>query len=320
MKNYIPGWLYDRLNFHIKSRQDYKTYKHFAIFVGLLFVVTIVAFFTSASPKLMTGSGIEHIAPEDLEAMFISKSDSVKEPIKVENSDYIHAGADEKYPDKGYDADGWSLRGYMSSYEMSGKHCKTNDALVRFEQRKNKVRAAFADSIGRKALEICQNTSVPPSIVAAQAILESNYGTSRLKVLANNLFGHMYKGNLASRGINGYLEAFDKDKHGKSRSYRFRNYASVWWSLKHHVDMLEAAYKRHRIDADVAERERWMAALCKCKDTRMLAEHSKNASYLYAGACAWVAKDGKTSRYVNELRFIIRLHNLHKLDEQWQSK
>jgi flagellum-specific peptidoglycan hydrolase FlgJ len=250
---------------------------------------------------------------DSMRIVTVSSGDSIRK------SDGIHAGADEMYPDMGYDSDGWSLRGYMSSYEMKGKHIKGGMlALERFEKRKARNARGFVDTISLKALEICKGTSVPPSIVAAQAILETNFGTSRLKHVANNLFGHMYKGNYSSRGIEGYVKAYDKDKNGKLKEYKFRKYASVWWSLKHHVEMLEHNYKAWRIDADIAERERWMAALCKCKTSEMLYTDSKEASYLYAGACTWVAKDGKTSRYVAELRYIIRLYNLDKLDERWQ--
>ena len=233
------------------------------------------------------------------------------------STDFIHAGADEKYPDAGYDEHGWSNRGYMSSYEMAGKHCKSHEALVRFEQRKAQIKSAFVDSMGRKAIEICKGTDVPPSIVCAQAIIETNFGTSRLKHLANNMFGHMYKQKYTSRGIVGKIKAYDKNVKGKTLEYNFRVYESVWWSMRHHVELLEGNYKPFRVNADIPDRERWMGALCKCKDSQMLAEDSKHASYLYAGACAWVAKDGKTSRYVAELRFIIKLYNLQKLDEIW---
>jgi flagellum-specific peptidoglycan hydrolase FlgJ len=232
----------------------------------------------------------------------------------------LYAGADELYPDMGYDADGWSLRGYMSSNEMKGKHLKSADALQRFEQRKAMVKRDFVDTMSRKALEICKESSLPPSILVAQAILETNFGTSRLKHLANNFFGHMYKGNLDSRGITGKLSAKDRTKEGKLRQYDFRVYASTWWSLKHHVQLLESKYKHRRIDADIPERERWMAALCGCTDSSMSYKDSKQAKYLYAGACAWKASDGKTSRYVAELRYIIRMYNLEKLDELWRTK
>lgn len=238
----------------------------------------------------------------------------------INSTDFLHAGADEKYPHEGYDNNGWSLRGYMSSYEMAGKHCTSHDALVRFELHKMRVKRDFVDSMADKVIDICNGTSVPPSIVCAQAIIETNFGTSRLKYLANNMFGHMYKGNINKPGIVGKIKAFDKNVNGNIKEYNFRVYSSVWWSMKHHIELLEGNYKEARVMQDITEREQWMGALCKCKTSEMLARDSKRSSYLYAGACAWEAKDGKTSRYVAELRFIIKLYNLEKLDAKWQKE
>jgi hypothetical protein len=234
---------------------------------------------------------------------------------------FIHAGAGEAYPDSGYDEYGWSNRGYMSGDELKGKHLrKIGVSKERFDRKKAEVYANFVDSIKRKSLEICKGSSVPPSIVAAQTIIESAHGTSRLKYVANNFFGHQYKGNVKKKGITGKLLAKDRDKHGELLDYYFRVYESPWWAMKHHVSMLEANYASFRIKADIPERERWMAALCKCKDSRMLASDSDKASYLYAGACAWVAKDKKTSKYVADLRYWIKLYSLDKLDQIWQSE
>jgi flagellum-specific peptidoglycan hydrolase FlgJ len=233
---------------------------------------------------------------------------------------FLHAGADEHYPDLGYDADGWSKRGYMSSDEMAGKHLKGDmQKLQRFEQRKAKVKRDFVDSMSRKAVRICRKFDVPPSILVAQAILETNYGTSRLCNVANNYFGHMSRDESTPRGIAGRLKAFDRNVAGKLKSYFFRVYESNWWSMWYHLHLLEDKYAQRKVSAS-SKREQYMAALCGCKDKRMLASDSKaeaerKGGFLYAGACAWTANDGVTSRYVNELRFIIKLHNLEKIDK-----
>jgi hypothetical protein len=241
-------------------------------------------------------------------------------------TEYIHAGADEMYPNMGYDENGWSLRGYMSSYELKGKHCTTPESIVKFKNEFERRKQVFVDTITERILEVCKGTSVPPSIVIAQAIIESAHGMSRLKIQANNMFGHMYhEGSCIGpfhengcKGIDDKIKAFDRNVNGKLKSYYFRKYQSVWWCIKYHIWLLENGYKGRRIKAKT-DRESWLAALCGCKDSRMLASDSKKSSYLYAGACAWEANDGKTSSYVENLRFIIKLYNLQKVDEIWRN-
>ena len=232
----------------------------------------------------------------------------------------LHAGNDEHYPDAGYDEDGWSLRGYMSSHEMAGKHLNRDmDKLQRFEQRKAKERAKFVEDISYKAKRMARRFDVPASILAAQAILETNYGTSRLCNVANNMFGHMGGPTETSRGIAGSIKAYDRNIGGVLKTYYFRVYESLWWSMWNHMSLLEDKYSHRRIKAKTS-RESYMAALCGCKDSRMLAsdamaEANRKGGFLYAGACAWTASDGVTSRYIAELKFIIEKHKLDKLDE-----
>ncbi len=156
---------------------------------------------------------------------------------------YIHAGADELYPDVGYDEDGWSKRGYMSTSEFHGHHLKGDqEKLARLRTRIGKERQAFIDEISKNAKDLAIKFNVPASIIAAQAILESGYGTSRLAIVANNLFGHMGGKTETSRGISGSVKAYDKNINGKTISYNFRKYESRWWSMWNHVQLLNKTY------------------------------------------------------------------------------
>lgn len=245
----------------------------------------------------------------------------VKDTVaKVNNkATVIHAGADEMYPDVGYDKDGWSLRGYMSSSELRGDHLKTAEAKAKLHQRKKQVIKDFIDSMSYKAKRICRKYDFPPSILVAQAYLESAYGTSRLAVKANNFFGHMMHKDFTDRGLKGKIKAYDRNIKGKLKSYYFRVYESQWWSMYYHVNMIKNNYA-YRMPKNLNKRDAYLAALCGCKDSRMLADDSAKTAkskngYLYAGSCAWKAKDGVTSRYIAELKYIIRLYNLEKLDE-----
>jgi flagellum-specific peptidoglycan hydrolase FlgJ len=275
-----------------------------------MLVVTFVAYCIVENPEDKAIDYKDSVA----ERSHVSGKMISKEPIK-----YIHAGSDEEYPDVGYDEDGWSNRGYMSTSEFQGSHLKGNqEKLAKLLTRISKERQAFINDISKNAKDLSSKFNVPASIIAAQAILESGYGTSRLANVANNLFGHMGGPTETSRGISGSVKAYDKDINGKTISYSFRKYESRWWSMWNHVQLLNKTYASRLINIP-NKREAWLAAICGCNDSRMLASDSKkladNGGYLYASACAWAANDGITSRYVAELRNIINSYNLAKLDE-----
>jgi flagellum-specific peptidoglycan hydrolase FlgJ len=236
-----------------------------------------------------------------------------------DKSKYIHAGADELYPDEGYDQDGWSNRGYMSAAEMNGSHLNGDaNKLQKLVRRKISEKEKFVAQIAYQSKELSVRFDVPASIIAAQAILESGYGTSRLAVVANNLFGHMGGKTKDSRGITGSIKAYDKNINGHTITYGFRIYESKWWSIWNHAKLLSETYGHRKLNIS-NKRDAWLAALCGCSDNRMLASDAKkladNGGFLYASACAWPASDSVTSRYISELRYIIKSYNLEKLDE-----
>ena len=118
--------------------------------------------------------------------------------------------------------------------------------------------------------------------------------------------------------------AKDMDHKKKLRTYGFAKYESTWWSLFHHAMLLKKTYSRRLLKADIPLREQYFAAICGCDDSRMLASDAKaertGGGYYYAAACEYVAKDGKTSKYVATLKYLVRLHNLNKLDEEWRAR
>jgi flagellum-specific peptidoglycan hydrolase FlgJ len=281
-----------------------------------MLVVAIVAYFIVDEPIKKEQDYSASIA----ERSHVSNKMIETKPIvdKPKEQEYLHAGSDEIYPDMGYDEDGWSKRGYMSTSEFHGSHLNGNqEKLAKLRTRISKERQSFIDDISKNAKDLANKFNVPASIIAAQAILESGYGTSRLANVANNLFGHMGGKTETSRGISGSVKAYDKNINGKTISYHFRKYESRWWSMWNHVQLLNKTYAPRLINIP-NKREAWLAAICGCSDSRMLASDSKKLAdkggYLYASACAWPASDGITSRYVAELRHIINSYNLANLD------
>lgn len=173
----------------------------------------------------------------------------------------------------------------------------------------------FIKEASDKALNVCKNSKVPPSIIVAQAILESGYGKSTLTKRTNNIFNHMY--HVKGKGITGFTIANDKDKHGRVKQYKFAVYKTVWYSYKSHVELLERKYSS-RLPNHGKPSERWAAALCGCSSKQLQSE-SKKAKFVYASSCMWKGRNSK-SHYVEQLLSIIKKYNLNDLDLKWSKR
>jgi hypothetical protein len=79
-------------------------------------------------------------------------------------------------------------------------------------------------------------SGIPASIILAQGILESSFGTSNLANRSNNHFGIKWKGDVGVR----YIYSFDDDydKNGKHIPSKFIKYGTVEESYQHHTDFL----------------------------------------------------------------------------------
>jgi hypothetical protein len=79
-------------------------------------------------------------------------------------------------------------------------------------------------------------SGIPASIILAQGILESSFGTSDLANRSNNHFGIKWKGDPSVR----YVYSFDDDydKYGKHIPSKFIKYGTVEESYHHHTDFL----------------------------------------------------------------------------------
>lgn len=93
----------------------------------------------------------------------------------------------------------------------------------------------FIDKISPAAVEDWKAYGVPASLTIAQAVLESNWGTSELATRANNLFG--IKGN-GSAGT--YTKVSDEYVNGKKvqKTSDFRKYNSWIESIRDHTQFL----------------------------------------------------------------------------------
>lgn len=92
--------------------------------------------------------------------------------------------------------------------------------------------SAFIKKYWNAFIEERELHGVPASVSLAQAILESDAGTSNMVKLTNNFFGIKYRNNDLN---NKYCSG----KHKFSEGY-FSKYKSPWWSIRHHTMLLRS--------------------------------------------------------------------------------
>jgi flagellum-specific peptidoglycan hydrolase FlgJ len=102
----------------------------------------------------------------------------------------------------------------------------------------NKKASLFIDRIADEAVNVCAGTRLFPSLMIAQACLESNYGQSKLSSLHNNYFGikggGTWKGGVVNYNTNEYL----KNKHVVVKQ-PFRTYPTLQSGFADRVKFLQ---------------------------------------------------------------------------------
>ena len=144
------------------------------------------------------------------------------------------------------------------------------------------------------AIEECAvYTDIPPELIVAQAIIESNFGKSRLACQANNYFGHKYRGKDSKK----FLVA-----HDDSPNDRFTKYKSVWFSIRYHSQLLMRKYRK-RIHKEPTL-NRWLYALCGALSAEKSKRFVERGNSVYATSCMTIPC------YSQKLKYIIRKHKL----------
>lgn len=96
----------------------------------------------------------------------------------------------------------------------------------------------FINSIHQKAIKACKNLQLYPSLMIAQAILESNWGRSSLSKLHHNYFGikanTKWKGNKVTYSTTEFIN----NKHIKIPQ-AFRSYPSIDAGFADRVNFLQ---------------------------------------------------------------------------------
>jgi len=113
------------------------------------------------------------------------------------------------------------------------------------------------------AIDEMERSGIPASVIMAQAIVETNAGTSNLARKSNNHFGIKCKEYWT--GDSYYSPDDDKDANGKIVPSCFRQYDSVMDSYKDHSDFLmQTEHYQGLFGYDKTEYIQWAKGLQLC--------------------------------------------------------
>jgi flagellum-specific peptidoglycan hydrolase FlgJ len=214
-----------------------------------------------------------------------------------------------------YDINGVPInKDWLNSAEWRGKHInkfllsknEKKQVKKRFKAWKKRKMEEFVEVICKAAVE--ENkvyTKIPAELIAAQAILESNYGFSKVCKTANNFYGHKYRG---SGDTAMYVIA-----HDDSPKDRFRKFKSTWWSIRAHSKLLTRMYGK-RVNGKPTLKK-WTTALCGGATLAKSKRHVENGGYTYATAC-YKNSRGEDECYGEKVLRIVRTLKLKKIIKQ----
>jgi len=122
---------------------------------------------------------------------------------------------------------------------------------------------AYIDQYKDLAIHEMQRSGVPASITLAQALVESQYGTSDLAVQANNHFGIKCKSYWT--GSTYYHKDDDRNKAGQLIESCFRSYHSVMDSYVDHSNFLRhQPWYEELFTYKTTDYKSWAIGLKKC--------------------------------------------------------
>jgi flagellum-specific peptidoglycan hydrolase FlgJ len=230
------------------------------------------------------------------------KKREIKQITSELNNIQVYAGRSDKAPIKTkYNINGLpNGRQWLSRKEWHGKHINGADTLERFKKWKQTHIKQFIKFFGQAAKEESKiYRKLKPSVIIAAAIIESNYGLSKLAKENNNIFGHKYRPHLHK---NGFVIACDDSPRDK-----FGVYSSQWYSLRAHTKILLKNYGP-RIKGKPTVKK-WLTALCGGYTLKASKIHVKNGGFVYATSCY---KGGEC--YAQKINKIIEYYDLKKYD------
>ena len=166
-------------------------------------------------------------------------------------------------------------RKWLTSNEWKGKHLKDSCSKMKksFSNWKENHKRTFLKEWKTCAIEEGKVSGIPAGIIVAQAMLESNWGMSRLAITANNFFGHKYK----NKRSGSFVIAKDDSPRDK-----FTVYKSRWWSVRKHSNILNGRYVKRLKGKSI---EHWLEALCGGTTTEESQDFVTKGGKVYATSC-----------------------------------
>lgn len=193
------------------------------------------------------------------------------------------------------------------------KSATDNDNSSTAEPAKARSESEFVEYIGKLAAEDMKKTGILASITAAQAILESGYGSSELAVNAHNLFGMKasLSGNTWASDWSGCTYTKETQEQNKDGSYEtitagFRSYENEAQSIKDHSDYLIGAKNGSDLRYD---------GLVGCTDYKKAAQIVKDGGY--ATSLAYVDKLCDIIERWNLTKYDIAVHKTSENETEW---
>lgn len=297
------------LEYNLKIIEDKLNMKRKFIFLSLLSAFTIMITTTlccivviltyNEENKMITSTDFD--LDEDAELYQLTD-------VKTE---LVHAGRFDKVPvGTKYDRMGLPTdRKWLTASEWQGKHLKDPVDKSMFKTWKVIHMNTFINYISKAALDetkVPEYSKITPSLISAQAILESAFGLSRVAVIADNLYGHKCH---SCPDSSDFIIA-----HDDSADDKFKVKSSRWVSIRDHSKLLMSKYfhripKNRQANPDIKD---WLDALCNC-GRELSVEKAKAAhdrgEYSYATSC-YTGKDGYAKKIMN----YIKSYKLDKLD------
>ena len=280
-----------------------KTFKRFPQIPIFLFGISVVLMMAMFMPRTI---------PEPVVKPSVSKYKKVQ--YSHDENEVIYAGRFDSVPAVTLEGRGrvskylWNgvprSRQWLTYNEWRGKHCKNSAQRKAFRKWKKREIDDFISFMCKASVDECKvYKDIPPEMIVAQAILESNYGKSRLSVQGNNLFGHKYVGKNSKL----FIVASDD-----SPTDRFTKYRSVWYSIRNHSKLLMRKYRK-RISG-TPNLNKWLYALCGGLTVEQSKKWRAKGHSVYATSCM------THLCYSLKLKSIINIYSLKERCLQNQKK
>ena len=200
-------------------------------------------------------------------------------------------------------------RNWLSRNEWKGKGLNKTEKACFKKWKKNYIKQ-FIKYFGAEVQKEVKNPkfkNIPASLYIAQAIIESQFNTSKLSKTANNIFGHKFRkpkeGQKMFIGINEkkpFVCAFDDGPKNK-----FRNYKNQWFCIRAHSYILLKYAKRIKGRPNL---QKFLTALCGADNTSEAKKYVSEGGTVYATSCL------KGKCYSQKLKEIIDFYNLETFD------